>query len=178
MHCSPKVRSPPQRLPMGTVYLNKNSNNRKIESARGDDGKRAKAFFSIVPRAPSFSVSPGLCGGDGSRYDKTGNKYIQLVLQHDASKRVSSKQCWSFYHPCTANCLATNQVAASHQILIVWPFKWTSSAVLSHGTIYLVWNSNFWVCTWNPIWSSFKCNVLADYFLMKGLFRFSRHLTN
>ena len=71
---------------MGTVYLNKNSNHRKIESARGDDEKRAKAFFSIVPRAPSFSV----CGGDGSRYDKTGNKYIKLVLQHDGdAKRVS-----------------------------------------------------------------------------------------
>ena len=27
----------------------------------------------------------------------------------------------------------------------------TSSAVFSHGTIYLVCSSNFWVCGWNPM---------------------------
>ena len=27
----------------------------------------------------------------------------------------------------------------------------TSSALLSHGTIYLVCSSNFWVCGWNPM---------------------------
>ena len=35
----------------GTLYLNKNSNNGKIESVRGDDGKRAKAFF--FPSCPT-----------------------------------------------------------------------------------------------------------------------------
>ena len=31
--------------------------------------------------------------------------------------------------------------------------KETSSAVLSHGTIFLVCSSNFWVCEWNPaVW--------------------------
>ena len=81
---------------MGTVYLNKNSNNGKIESALGDDGKRAKAlFFHRAPRAVFFclpslpTTQRDLCGGDGSRYDKTGNKYMQLVLQHDGAKRVS-----------------------------------------------------------------------------------------
>ena len=82
---------------MGTVYLNKNSNNGKIESVRGDDGKRAKAFFFFhrPPRAVFFclpslpTTQRGLYGGDGSRYNKTGNKYIQVVLQHDAAKRVS-----------------------------------------------------------------------------------------
>ena len=110
MHCSPKVRSPPQRLPMGTVYLNKNSNNGKIESALGDDGKRAKAlFFHRAPRAVFFclpslpTTQRDLCGVESSQYDKTGNKYMQLVLQHDGAKRVSWKQCWSFYHPRTAN---------------------------------------------------------------------------
>ena len=80
---------------MGTVYLNKNSNNRKIESARGTMGRGQRLFFHRPPRAVFFCLSivpttqRGLCGGDGSRYDKTGNKYIQLVLQHDAAKRVS-----------------------------------------------------------------------------------------
>ena len=37
----------------------------------------------------------------------------------------------------------------------------TSSAVLSHCTIYLVCSSNFWVCRWNPMVLPFKWNLLA-----------------
>ena len=42
----------------GTLYLNKNSNNGKIESARGDDGKRAKAFFFPSSPARRLFLSP------------------------------------------------------------------------------------------------------------------------
>ena len=35
----------------------------------------------------------------------------------------------------------------------------TSSAVLSHGTIYIVCSSNFWVCGWNPMVLPFKWNL-------------------
>ena len=79
---------------MGTVYLNKNSNNGKIESARGDDGKRAKAFFSIVPRAPSFSVSPAslqhkeasaevMAQGKIKRVTNTYNLFCNMMLQNE-----------------------------------------------------------------------------------------------
>ena len=56
----------------------------------------------------------------------------------------------------------------------------TSSAVISHGTIYLVRNSNFWVCERNSTVLPFKWNFFgrnfAQYFLFlrilqkKGLF--------
>ena len=41
----------------------------------------------------------------------------------------------------------------------------TSSAVLSHGTIYLVCSSNFWVCGWNPMVWPFKWKLLSSTFL-------------
>ena len=34
----------------------------------------------------------------------------------------------------------------------------TSSAVLSHDTIYLVCGSNFWVCGWNPVVCYYACS--------------------
>ena len=37
----------------------------------------------------------------------------------------------------------------------------TSSAVLSHSTIYLVCSSNFWVCGWNPMVWPFKWNLFG-----------------
>ena len=40
----------------------------------------------------------------------------------------------------------------------------TSSAVLSHGTIYLVCSSNFWVCGWNPMVLPFKWNLFSSIF--------------
>ena len=40
----------------------------------------------------------------------------------------------------------------------------TSSAILSHGTIYLVCSSNFWVCGWNPMVWLFKWNLFSSTF--------------
>ena len=40
----------------------------------------------------------------------------------------------------------------------------TSSAVLSHGTIYSVCGSNFWVCGWNPMVLPFKWNFFGGTF--------------
>ena len=40
----------------------------------------------------------------------------------------------------------------------------TSSAVLSHGAIYLVCSSNFWVCGWNPMVLPFKWNLFSSTF--------------
>ena len=41
----------------------------------------------------------------------------------------------------------------------------TSSAVFSHGTIYLVRTpSNFWVCGWNPVLLAFKWNLFNSTF--------------
>ena len=70
-----KQLSPPQRPP--ARHPNKNSNNQKIESARGTMGRGKRRSFSslfplpIVPSALSFSFSPnlpttqsGLCGGE------------------------------------------------------------------------------------------------------------------
>ena len=39
-----------------------------------------------------------------------------------------------------------------------------SSAVLSHGTIYLVRSSNSWVCEWNPMMLAFKWNLFSIAF--------------
>ena len=47
----------------------------------------------------------------------------------------------------------------------------TSSAVLSHGTIYLVCFSNFWVCGWNPMVLLFKWNLFSSTFTWYHLFR-------
>ena len=40
----------------------------------------------------------------------------------------------------------------------------TSSAVLSHGTIYLVYSPNFWNCGWNLIVLPFKLNLFSSSF--------------
>ena len=39
-----------------------------------------------------------------------------------------------------------------------------SSAVLSHGTIYIVCSSNFWVCRWDPMMLPFKWNLFSSTF--------------
>ena len=46
----------------------------------------------------------------------------------------------------------------------------TSSAVLSHGTIYLECSSNFWVCEPNPMMLSFKWNLFSSNFTWYYLF--------
>ena len=46
----------------------------------------------------------------------------------------------------------------------------TSSAVLSHGTIYLVCSSNFRVCRWNPMVLPFKWNLFSSTFTWYYLF--------
>ena len=46
----------------------------------------------------------------------------------------------------------------------------TSSAVLSHGTIYLLYSSNFWVCGWNPMVLPFKWNLFSSTFTWYYLF--------
>ena len=126
MHCSPKVRSPPQRLPMGTVYLNKNSNNGKIESARGDDGKRVKAFFfSIVPRAPSVAQ------GTIKRATNTYNLFCNMMLQNEWVESNVGR----FTTHVLQTCLATNQVAASHQKNELWSssYSGTPANVVTNG---------------------------------------------
>ena len=46
----------------------------------------------------------------------------------------------------------------------------TSSVVLSHGTIYLVWRSpKFWDCGWNPTVWPFKWNPERHYYTYWGL---------
>ena len=45
----------------------------------------------------------------------------------------------------------------------------TSSAVLSHGTIYLVCSSHFWVCGWNPMVLPFKWNLFSSTFTLHHL---------
>ena len=49
---------------------------------------------------------------------------------------------------------------------IVWcnHLNETSSVVLSHGTIYFVCTSNFWVCGWNPTVWPFKENLFSSNF--------------
>ena len=46
----------------------------------------------------------------------------------------------------------------------------TSSALLSHGTIYLLWGSYFGVCGWNPIEWPFKWNIFSSTFTWYYLF--------
>jgi len=48
------------------------------------------------------------------------------------------------------------------EILWCYHSNETSSAVLSHGTIYLVCSSNFWVCGWNPMVLPFKWNLFSS----------------
>ena len=59
------------------------------------------------------------------------------------------------------------------EILWCYHSNETSSAVLSHGTIYLVCSSNFWVCGWNPLVLPFKWNIFgrtfAQYYLFLGI---------
>ena len=51
------------------------------------------------------------------------------------------------------------------EILWCYHSNETSSAVLSHGTIYLVRSSNFWVCGWNPTVLPFKWNLFNSIFI-------------
>ena len=57
------------------------------------------------------------------------------------------------------------------EILWCYHSNETSSAVLSHGTIYLVCSSNFWVCGWNPIVWPFKWNLFSSTFTWCYVFR-------
>ena len=54
--------------------------------------------------------------------------------------------------------------------------KETSSAVLSHGTIFLVCSSNFWVCEWNPAVRSLQTKPLHPCFPIVLLFFFNKNL--
>ena len=56
------------------------------------------------------------------------------------------------------------------EILLCYHSNETSSAVLSHGTVYLVCSSNFWVCGWNPRVLPFKWNLFSGTFLCYHLF--------
>ena len=51
------------------------------------------------------------------------------------------------------------------EILWCYHSSETSSAVLSHGTIYAVCSSNFWVCGWNPMVLPFKWNLFSSTFI-------------
>ena len=55
---------------------------------------------------------------------------------------------------------------------IVWCYhsNVTSSVVLSHGTIYLVCSSNFWVCGWNPMVLPFKWNLFSSTFTWYNIY--------
>ena len=48
-------------------------------------------------------------------------------------------------------------------VKILWCYhsNETSSAVLSHDPIYLVWSSSIWVCGWNSMVLSFKWNLFS-----------------
>ena len=61
-------------------------------------------------------------------------------------------------------CRVTLTFESADEILRCDHSNETSSAVLSHGTIYLVCSSNFWVCKWNPMMWSFKWNLSACTF--------------
>ena len=69
-------------------YPNKNSNNRKIERARGrwEEGKGLRAFFFL---SPSLSATQrGICGGES----RCGN----LKQKHITPKRNALSQCWGY----------------------------------------------------------------------------------
>ena len=51
-----------------------------------------------------------------------------------------------------------------NEVLWCYHSNETSSAVLSHGTIYLVCSSNFWVCERNPVVDAFKWNLFSSTF--------------
>ena len=57
--------------------------------------------------------------------------------------------------------LAFNPV---EEILWCYHSNETFSAILSHGTIYLVCSANFWVCGWNPMVLTFKWNLFRSVF--------------
>ena len=67
----------------------------KLKACGGTMGRGQRLFFHRAPRAVFFclpslpTTQRDLCGVESSQCDKTGNKYMQLVLQHDAAKRVS-----------------------------------------------------------------------------------------
>ena len=50
------------------------------------------------------------------------------------------------------------------EILWCYHSNETSSAVLSHVTIYLVCSSNFWICGWKPMVLPFKWNLFSSTF--------------
>ena len=60
------------------------------------------------------------------------------------------------------------------EILWCYHSNETSSAVLSHGTIYLVCSSNFWVCGRNPMVWPFKWKLLSSTFLWYCLLCYTR----
>ena len=76
------------------------------------------------------------------------------------------------FHPewMTESCEVVLTLESVDQILWCDHSNETSLAVFSHGTIYLVCSSNFWVCGWNPMVLPFKWNLFSSIFTWYYLF--------
>ena len=86
---------------------------------------------------------------------------VNVVLTSELIKVTSLKQ----YFPVILFILLYEMVLTFESVdEIPWCYhsNETSSAVLLHGTIYLVCSSNFWVCGWNPMVLPFKWNVFSS----------------
>ena len=76
---------------------------------------------------------------------------IQWTLSMLNTGRYPSCRLGAFY---VESNVLWSKLKSLDEILWCGHSKETSSAVLSHGTIFLVCSSNFWVCEWNlAVWS-------------------------
>ena len=66
------------------------------------------------------------------------------------------------YQQLMESCTVVLTFESVDEILWCYHSNETSSAVLSHGTIYLVSSSDFWVCGWNLVMLPFKWNLFSS----------------
>ena len=85
------VTLPPAEAPAG--YPNKNSNNKKIESARGTmgRGKGLRAFFFFLPASLRYKQEERGGGGGGGE-----SGCGKLKRKHITPKPNALSQCWGY----------------------------------------------------------------------------------
>ena len=77
---------------------------------------------------------------------------------------IQMKPLWQYFHMVLFISYVVLTFESVDEILWCYHSNETSSAVLSHGTIYLACSCNFWVCGWNLMVLPFKWNLFSSIF--------------
>ena len=99
---------------------------------------------------------------------KTSGHSLGTFRSDDATAAENVKKSNRFNKQNNNYYLFSNYVVltfeSAEKILGFYHLNETFSAILSHGTIYVLCSSNFWVCGWNPMVLPFTWNLFSSTF--------------